>query len=96
MAFGIQRFRVMGGIFPFPIDMLRKDCAWPSSENDAQLIQRNLEGVRETVTVTLDRAGDKFSAPTLERWQSFGWTIVGPDGFPIDRHAKASQMREKI
>lgn len=59
----------------FPIDMLRYDCCWPSTESDAQLIQNNNQDYqRQAITVTKRAVNSKpFS---YERWESFGWYYV--------------------
>ena len=56
----------------FPMDMLRRDEAWPSTTDDAlraELAVRTTFG-RPPVSIRLIGLG-----LTPERWQSFGWTV---------------------
>ena len=59
-------FTVMGRN-DFPMDMLRYDLCWPSSERDSTRISIptprniNLKGLK---------------TPTAARWASFGWEVV--------------------
>jgi hypothetical protein len=79
------RYRVTG-IGQFPIDMLRYDCAWPSTSEDAGRISELVcvgqggPGDSETrarrTKYRLDGvviSSDK--APTPERWESFLWHV---------------------
>lgn len=73
---------------PFPIDMLRRDHCVPATEQDAHRIENLMWAKRESVDdppeseriVALTRFYPVGSnpAPTLGRWESFGWTMLGP------------------
>lgn len=54
------------GIGPFPLDMLRYDCAWPVSSEDVQAMAER--GVR---SVKLS----SYKPPTADRWASFMWRL---------------------
>jgi len=68
---------VVEGRGPFPLDMLRRDCAEPASEEDRLAIEAAsgdapATGRRRIALVTSERR-------TLdERWESFGWRVVRP------------------
>ena len=67
--------------FPFPIDMLRYESAFPHSEMDANKISETFDiGIfdRERVgTIALRRIGtNRLWEPRKERWLSFGWEVV--------------------
>lgn len=66
-----SRFSVKGK-GRFPMDMLRYDRCCPDSETDAI----NMRG-REQRTIVVCRFSPQAQrAPSIARWQSFGW-IVG-------------------
>ena len=64
----MHTFTVIGS-GPFPFDMLRYDCCWPYSSEDASRLP--LEG-RRKVTLASGRRG----SPTHARWESFGWKVI--------------------
>lgn len=51
----------------FPVDMLRYDAAYPSTERDSGTIMG--DGLRK-VDVAMK------NPPTEARWQSFGWIVL--------------------
>lgn len=57
----------------FPVDMLRRDQAYPATESDSDRIGWRVSPLesleKRCVTVIMP----KF--PTSERWESFGWKI---------------------
>jgi hypothetical protein len=58
----------------FPIDMLRYDQAYPSTETDARAIERSVETKEAvTVVVVMDDGGLR---PTHGRWASFGCEVL--------------------
>lgn len=59
----------------FPMDMLRYDACFPSRSEDAAMIS---EYTKEIVTVELETYHDsqRDGHPTVDRWRSFGWTVV--------------------
>ncbi len=80
-----KRFKVRG-TGPFPLDMLRYDAAWPASGEDAGLIEDSVrlytlrdderQSVREHIrSHGIELATDYIGAPTVGRWESFGWTV---------------------
>jgi len=68
-----QTFIVKGSL-PFPIDMLRRDACYPSSESDSNLITASIaHETRGEIRIEV-----RARAPlTTERWKSFGWEVVG-------------------
>jgi hypothetical protein len=62
----------------FPFDMLRYDQCWPTHGGAASNLNplRDKDGsdmtIRRQITLTSIRA----SAPTIARWESFGWKVV--------------------
>lgn len=71
----VARRWTVTGIYAFPLDMLRYDSAWPASEEDSNEISRSLdpELCEDNTTVNVKMRGE----PTLGRWQSFGWKVIG-------------------
>ena len=66
------------GFAPFPHDMLRYDESWPATESDAGVMERLGDRPRRGpddpgVRVRLATFSGQ---PTVERWRSFGWTVV--------------------
>lgn len=59
----------VSGAGQFPFDMLRYDSCWPRRQTDV-------------LDMTSARAGQRtvsllgLSAPTVARWESFGWTVM--------------------
>ena len=60
------------GCGKFPIDMLRYDSCFPSSEPDSYEILDE----RKERTVQLTHYGDRQWEPGKPRWSSFGWQVV--------------------
>jgi hypothetical protein len=62
----------------FPIDMLRYDQATPVSSGDASLIEQTFQPRNRShdIIVQLRTA---LHAPTVGRWESFGWKVERPD-----------------
>ena len=60
----------------FPLDMLRYDCCYPVSSEDAAKLDSNphepacYRGRRE-IKLRMD---DSSHGPTVDRWASFNWT----------------------
>jgi hypothetical protein len=71
---------IVSGKWPFPLDMLRYDCAWPAGSEDASTIAM-LSGVHrpslEEVPVNNIHAVTLRSIqhPQIERWRSFSWDV---------------------
>lgn len=63
---------------PFPLDMLRYDCAWPATEADTTLLASQLGGHRLTEGLTLRML--HTSRPTFARWNAYGWHVDGQPG----------------
>jgi hypothetical protein len=57
---------VVTGIGVFPMDMLRHDCCWPQTGDDASTIALN--GNRRSVGLR------SYQKPTVARWTSFLWS----------------------
>lgn len=68
------------GSGPFPFDMLRRDGCYPRQTPDADALGACALGCDplELRTVTLVHvSAQAFWMPTRERWESFGWRVVG-------------------
>jgi len=70
----------------FPIDMLRYDCLYPSTEKDSEKITNCFDSFKKRWSpeksegksiIILEREGWKTWEPAYERWKSFSWTVVG-------------------
>jgi len=71
-------FRVQG-CGPFPLDMLRYDCCYPVDENALRNSDRDDVGwgtTRRVIYLKCNHQYKQNSAPTVGRWQSFGWTAI--------------------
>lgn len=68
-----------GRHYPFPVDMLRYDGCYPASEYFACRIQQSFPPAREYPgeVELIARNSQPRWQPTLGRWESFGWTVVG-------------------
>lgn len=62
------------GSHPFPIDMLRRDCAWPASEQDSNVI---LSTIRLETHGPVEVEVYARRPLTIGRWRSFGWDVLG-------------------
>lgn len=60
------------GVFPF--DMMRYDNCCPDAEQDSARIER---ATHRRYRVVLRRYSLNGGPATWERWESFGWTVVG-------------------
>jgi len=60
----------------FPVDMLRYDRAMPRSERDAGIIEESL--TRRGPQAEHEVKIEGLKEPTVDRWTSFGWQVVGP------------------
>jgi len=77
----IDNFTVVGNI-SFPIDMLRYDACYPACSQDAARIENSMKFLEHGKEVTL-RCTPNKSAPTNERWLSFGWKVTAINGAPV-------------
>lgn len=74
------------GTHPFPIDMLRYDASYPSSESESAQIHNCAMYPREEFSIVLShtctnhRARNGCWTPTTGRWRSFGWNVTKLDG----------------
>ena len=65
------------GTGSFPVDMLRYDMCWPKTEAHESVAipnsfhERNIGAPWRITLVTV-----KDTAPTVDRWASFGWKVV--------------------
>lgn len=72
------RFKVSGR-GEFPVDMLRSDACHPTSLVSAGMVYgRAGEGYRTVELESWQR--ESFWLPNVERWRSFGWTVVTEAG----------------
>lgn len=69
MSEKMHRFKVVG-CGQFPIDMLRYDGCWPSTQQDASAIERSF---RKGEAAIIELEG--IYPETSDRWASFGWNI---------------------
>lgn len=53
----------------FPFDMLRYDQCWPRTSGDVEALLH----MEDRVVYLMTRSA---SAPTVDRWRSFGWPVV--------------------
>ncbi len=60
------------GAGSFPFDMLRYDQCWPYYGADAALLEHHQREKRRVVLQS-----SNTSLPTMGRWQSFNWRVVG-------------------
>jgi hypothetical protein len=66
-------FFTVEGAGEFPFDMLRYDACWPRDEGlDSYKLSGFEHGLRRIVLVT-----HREIAPTVGRWESFGWRVIG-------------------
>jgi hypothetical protein len=79
-----QKFTVRGNGF-FPIDMLRYDHCYPSTEKDSAMIIDSFfhQRLSREWEVNLMTNSSKPNVLTKERWESFGWKIVNVG--PVER-----------
>lgn len=65
----------------FPMDMLRHDCAWPHTGQDAQLLQMVSDAEQRIADRRERGSGDvaitfiSLKPPTIGRWASFGLVV---------------------
>ena len=57
---------IVTGRGAFPLDMLRYDMCWPCSSSDVAKMGAEYEP--RSIAIR------SYSAPTIERWKSFGWS----------------------
>ncbi len=77
-----HRYTVVG-TYPFPLDMLRYDGAYPATEEDARKMTAavagdSLEAVKTKYSIEL--VAPKHTAhwvPRRARWESFLWNVNG-------------------
>jgi hypothetical protein len=73
----------------FPFDMLRYDACFPATGDDVSMLEKQYEyetanvvgiagGSRRAIdrTVHLTMLSRNYTGPTIERWKSFGWTVI--------------------
>jgi hypothetical protein len=68
----LMTFQVSGG-GRFPMSMLRFDCCWPLTDEDANQIEATFDSHVRNWTVTL-QTGARHS-PTIGRWESFNCEV---------------------
>lgn len=76
-----KMFRHVFGVrsrYPFPVDMLRYDAAYPRRGEDAVVITNNIreQGLSDLWEVELEHIGHRTWAPTTARWESMGAIIM--------------------
>lgn len=66
----------VSGAGSFPLDMLRYDCCFPNSPDDAANMHAKIRGNR-TVTLIRNAATVADAMNVTEgRWASFGWIVT--------------------
>lgn len=68
MAKSTRKEFTVEGSGSFPIDMLRHDACWPATSKDAFCLE---DGSSRRIVLRTDWA----HAPTIGRWNSFGWRV---------------------
>lgn len=58
----------------FPLDMLRYDSCWPTSQESTSAMTRSFHP-RNHGPHTVAMRG--LASPTVSRWESFGWQVEG-------------------
>lgn len=82
MALYVHTFKVRGGT-RFPLDMLRYDACFPATGEDAahmdDCLNRDVSAKdRIEKAITLIHVSDHIRwTPTVGRWESFLWHVVG-------------------
>lgn len=89
-------YRVEGS-WPFPLDMLRRDCSRPASQVDRDMIARmsgefcdstiGITNVQIALVYDGDRRG--HPVPNDARWRSFGWRTIGVPQIESERQLMA-------
>jgi hypothetical protein len=73
---------------PFPIDMLRRDCCVPRSEDDAHKIERSIAYAQYDPPLIIGIVRfymvGGMTDPTVKRWESFGWRFLQPG--EVEKH----------
>ena len=67
------------GTGPFPLDMMRYDCCWPSSSADVYIME---DTDKRTLFVKM-ASSTKKATWTPERWASFGWKLELTNDPPV-------------
>ncbi len=65
---------VVEGRGVFPLDMLRYDECYPVNGDDAALLDSFVQERRKIMLRSLSQM--QYGKPTVERWRSFGWSVV--------------------
>lgn len=66
----------------FPLDCLRYDSAWPAEERDSYAIHPAYDDhdmPRRAIMIKTRWP----SAPTIDKWKAYGWTVTVVDGTSI-------------
>lgn len=89
------RFAVIGsGVFP--LDMLRYDRCYPQTERDANVAQGH-SLIAEARVVNLESPGNqRHWQPCAARWRSFGWEVMEPLYYTLDRRFRVCLMQSGL
>jgi hypothetical protein len=76
-------FEVVGTRVSFPLDMLRYDACFPSTQSDVSTIDSTFDpairiearAANKEFKVLLEHRGFKGWFPSSSRWESFGWRV---------------------
>lgn len=70
-----KQFKVRG-VGCFPLDMLRYDACWPATGADASAMYFYPGDPANGDDYSVTLSTDCVHAPTIDRWASFGWTVI--------------------
>lgn len=85
-----ESFFAVRGRGNFPVDMLRYDCCFPARGADAAAMEAAAHGEERSI-VLCRRASD--SGVNVERWRSFGWTVVDNGADNASDAARAAGLK---
>jgi hypothetical protein len=84
------------GSWPFPTDMLRRDCSRAATPEDQAIVDRlskdyaeDRDAIRNAVTINLVMPNTEHWRPNTARWASFGWEV------PTDTEFQQIQAERK-
>lgn len=67
----MQKVFTVRGWGPFPVSMLRFDCAWPYTDEDANTIEASFDTSKPPLRWEVRLQTASRHAPTEGRWESF-------------------------
>jgi len=86
----------------FPIDMLRYDTCYPSTNSDSSAIRWSfnpnaISNYSEIGPIELIHLGNKNWKPSFKKWESFGWKVIECDNWiaPNKAHYEVKPKQSK-